>query len=229
MRAVNLIPPEQRRGAGGIAGRTGGAVYVIIGALLALVVLGVVYAYAVRDVAKRTTTLAEVTNDVLALQQRAATLNPYTVFQAFAGERIVAVSELAEERFDWARAMAQIALALPPTVTLLSLSGATASSSTPTTAPPAGFSLSGCADNQPVVATTLSRLRELKDVASVTVQSWTKPEGVPLGLRNVVALADAGACPYVMFNMTLSYNAGYGIPAPHLPPGVSVPAGSGRG
>ena len=42
MRAVNLIPAEQRRGAGGLAGRTGGVVYVVLGMLVVLVALGVV-------------------------------------------------------------------------------------------------------------------------------------------------------------------------------------------
>ena len=42
MRAVNLIPADERRGAGGIAGRSGGVVYVLVGGLAVLVALGVV-------------------------------------------------------------------------------------------------------------------------------------------------------------------------------------------
>ena len=41
VKAVNLIPPDQRRGAGGLAGRTGGIVYVVVGGLAVIVALGV--------------------------------------------------------------------------------------------------------------------------------------------------------------------------------------------
>ena len=40
MRSINLIPAEQRRGAGGLAGRAGGASYVVVGALAVFVLMG---------------------------------------------------------------------------------------------------------------------------------------------------------------------------------------------
>ena len=61
VRAVNLIPAEERRGAGGLAGRSGGVVYVLVGGLAVLVVLGVIYAFAVQSVADRKGQLASLT------------------------------------------------------------------------------------------------------------------------------------------------------------------------
>ena len=43
MRAVNLIPTDQQRGAGGAAGKSGGGAYIFLGALALLVVLAAGY------------------------------------------------------------------------------------------------------------------------------------------------------------------------------------------
>ena len=76
VRAVNLIPSDQRRGAGGLAGRSGGIVYVLAGGLAVLVALGVVYAFAVHSVAARKTELASVTRQVAVVTAEAQALSP---------------------------------------------------------------------------------------------------------------------------------------------------------
>jgi hypothetical protein len=232
VRAVNLIPPDQRRGAGGLAGRTGGVVYVVIGGLIALVVLGVVYASAVHNIATRKTTLAEDTAQTAAVSAEAAALQPYVQFDTFTQQRVSAVVAIAEGRFDWARAMQQIALALPSTVSLGSISGsaggapapsgATGTSGVSGDAAPATFSLSGCATTQLVVAETLTRLRELKDVGTVSLSTYSKPLTLSLKSSNAVAHEP---CIDVSWSMTVSYNAGFGIPSPTLPPGVNAVKG----
>jgi hypothetical protein len=133
MRAVNLIPPEQRRGAGGLAGRTGGVVYVVQGMLVVLVALGVVYALAVHQVAARKATLAQVTAEATTIQGEVAALQPYVSFESLTQQRVSSVVALAEQRFDWPQAMEQISLALPSNVTLSSISG-TATGGGPTAA-----------------------------------------------------------------------------------------------
>jgi hypothetical protein len=60
MKAVNLIPADQRRGAGGAAGRAGGAVYVLLGGLAVLVILSVVYAISASQVSDRQSKLNHV-------------------------------------------------------------------------------------------------------------------------------------------------------------------------
>ncbi len=130
MRAVNLIPAEQRRGAGGVAGRTGGVVYVIVATLVVIVALGVVYVSAVHQVATRNATLAQVTAQAGAVGSQATALQPYVAFDSVSKQRIQGVAALAEQRFDWPDAMAQLALSLPSGVHLISLSGATAGAGT---------------------------------------------------------------------------------------------------
>jgi hypothetical protein len=247
MRAVNLIPPEQRRGAGGLAGRTGGAVYVIIVALVALVACGLVYALAVHDVAKRTTTLAEVTNQTNAVAAQAAQLQPYVQFHATAQADVETVASLAAQRFDWPRAMQQIALAMAPAVTIASLTGATTGTPAPTTVPgaavapavgttgattapatttnpalPATFSLVGCATTQLGVAQLLVRFRELSGVLSASVSTYTKQAALSLKPSKAVAYQP---CAKVTWNMTINYGGGYGIPSPKLAPGVAAKVG----
>ncbi len=220
MRAINLIPADRRRGAGGIAGRTGGVVYVILATLLVLVALGVVYALAVRQVSSRTTTLAQVTSQANAVQEDVAGLSAYVAFQALAQQRTQAVASLSQERFDWPLAMQQVALALPHNVTLTSMGGVAAgggSASTGATgttgtssladgvsvgAPT--LSLAGCAAGSPsvaqdTIATTISRLRALRGVVSAEITSYS-----------------TGGCSGVTFSGSLTYSNSYGIPAVHL-------------
>jgi hypothetical protein len=232
VRAVNLIPPEQRRGAGGIAGRSGGAAYVLIAGLVALVACGLVYAFAVHDVAKRTTTLAQVTDETNEVNVQAAALAPYVQFQSVANASISSVAQLAAQRFDWARAMKQIALALPSTVTISTLTGSlgapsapavgatgvTGATGVPSDAAPATFTLSGCATTQLVIANTVARFRELSDVTSATLSTYQKPFGVKLAPSKAVAFQP---CVKVSWNMTINYGPGFGIPSPKFPASAS--------
>ncbi len=223
MRAVNLIPPEQRRGAGGVAGRTGGVVYVIIATLLAIVALGVVYVSAVHQVASRKTTLAQVTAQAAAVGSQSGALQPYVTFDSDSKQQIADVASLAQQRFNWPAAMEQLALSLPAGVHLQSLSGntsggggatgttgATASTGVSGAATDVGapaLSLSGCAPSQDVVGQTVARLRELRDVTSASVSVYSK----------------AGGC--VGFSMTLSYNDSYAISPGALKPGPNSTVG----
>jgi hypothetical protein len=229
MKAINLIPREQRRGAGGIAGRTGGVAYVVLAGLVALVVVGVVYAVTVHDVAKRKSTLAEVTQEAAAVKVQIAALQPYVLFQTLSQARIQSVASLAAERFDWPRAMTQVALALPSNVTLSSLAGsaaggnalggavsgstaasgltAGASASSTTAAVPAGvtvnaptLSLSACAEGSPSVG---------QDTVATVLTRFRALQDV--SSATVAAYTDSG-CHGVTFNLTVAYDNGYGIP-----------------
>ena len=122
MRAVNLIPAEERRGAGGLAGRSGGVVYVLTAGLAVLVVLGVVYAFAVQSVAQRKGQLASLTQQVAAVDEQNQQLAPYVSFATISAQQTEQALTLAQQRFDWPDAMEQLALALPSDVTLTSFS-----------------------------------------------------------------------------------------------------------
>jgi len=225
VRSINLIPAEQRRGAGGLAGRAGGASYVVVGALAVFVLMGVFYAIAIGQASSRKHDLAQVTAQTNNTQVRAAALDPYVQFATIRQQRQQAITALATSRFDWADAMDQIARSLPTDVTLATLvgtggPGAANSLATPapvTPAAPAGLSatpavtLTGCATTHSEVATVLVDLNRVAGVAGVSLTSSTKP--APAAGSKVPGAVATG-CHGATFNATLTYAAGAGVVKP---------------
>jgi hypothetical protein len=255
MRAVNLIPSDQRRGAGGLAGRSGGIVYVLTGGLAVLVALGVVYALAVHSVASRKTDLASVTRQVAVVTAEAQALTPYVQVAGVTTEKVHEVTSLAESRFNWPSAMQQLALALPGDVTFTSFT-ATASAGAPTstsasttTATPAtgsaapsgtgaSFSLIGCASTQREVAEVLTNLFQVpgvSDVRLVNTVETVPPKKNKLSRQAALkaALSAGGSCPLVTFSLALTYAGSYTLPNTKAPKASSggaqtVSSSSGR-
>jgi Tfp pilus assembly protein PilN len=225
MRAVNLIPAEERRGAGGIAGRSGGVAYVLTGALAVIVVLGVVYALAVHSVADKKGQLASVTQQVSNVTAEAQSLTPYVQVAALSTDKVQQVMTLAKARFNWPGAMRQLALGLPSDVTLTTF-GATAGGSAAVNAagePDTDFSLAGCASNQAEVATVLTDLAAVPGVDNVTLSSSVENKRV-LGKSKPSAVeASGGGCPLVTFDLTVTYDASYTVPD------SKIASGSGNG
>ena len=232
MRAVNLIPSDQRRGAGGLAGRSGGVVYVLTGGLAVLVALGVVYALAVHSVASRKTDLASVTRQVSIVTAESQALQPYVQVAGATTEKIHEVTSLAESRFNWPSAMQQLALALPGDVTFTAFTatadaGASTSTAAPTTATPttgsgASFTLVGCASTQREVAEVLTNLFQVPGVSDVQLASTV--ESVPPKKNKLsrqaaltAALSAGGACPLVTFSVSLTYAGSYTVPNTKAP------------
>ena len=182
MRAVNLIPADLRRGGGaGAAGRTGGAVYVVIAALVGLIAMGAAYGLTTRQISKRKTDIATVTRETQVAQARATALQPYIDIQTRRTARVALVDTLAKQRFDWSIAMSQIAQALPSDVVLTTLVGSDSPSSgggggsgVRTALPVPAVSLSGCSTSQPRVAAALDSLRNIPGVNVVTLGSSDK-------------------------------------------------------
>jgi Tfp pilus assembly protein PilN len=199
MRAVNLIPADQRGDAGGGGGRSGGGVYVVLGLLGGLAVMALLYGLAAHEASSRRSDVATLTAEAQQAQARAAQLAAYTSFLAMREQRVQAVSELVDSRFDWAHAFHELGRVLPPNkVSLTSLDGTVGSSSgsaaTPvaasttaasgssgpsvTSATPPGsiptFTLTGCATSQAEVALMLDRLRLIEGVKEVALQSSTQ-------------------------------------------------------
>jgi hypothetical protein len=200
MRAVNLIPSEQRGGAGAGAGRSEGAVYAVLALLGGLAVLALLYGSAHHQLASRRAQIASITVRVQQAQAQAAQLAPYTSFIALREQRMQAVSELVDSRFDWPHAFHELGRVLPPATSISSLTGtigsATSTAAAPATAsagtgaatsgavasatPPGSvptFTLSGCATSQSEVAFTLERLRLIDGVSEVTLTSSAKAGG----------------------------------------------------
>jgi len=220
VRAVNLIPADQRRGAGGIAGRSGGIFYVLTGGLVVLVLLGVVYAFAVHSVADKKGQLAAVTQQVTTVTAEAQSLAPYVQFAGVSAADVNQVTTLAQARFDWPNAMRQLALALPADVTFTEFnataaSGPAASSGSQDTA----FNISGCASTQGEIAQVLTSLAGVPGVDNVTLTSTVENRRVTNSGKSQVKAAEAvgGGCPLVGFTLAVNYSSTYTVPQRKAP------------
>ena len=212
MKAVNLIPAEERRGAAVGAGRSGGAAYVVMGAVAVLAVLVLLYGLARHQVSDRTGKLASIQVQTQRARESASALSPYTSFMALREQRLQAVEQVVDSRFDWAHAMHELGRVLPRDASISSLegsvgattaggstaSGTAATGSATTTAsatsatPPGSvptMTLSGCASSQSEVALTLQRLRLIDGVGAVNLKSSAKS-----GTRGAGATSSQGNC-----------------------------------
>jgi Tfp pilus assembly protein PilN len=190
MKAVNLIPSdERRRGASVVGGgRSQGVAYVVLGALAGIAVLVLLYGVARHHVSSRRSQLATIAAETQREQEAVAALTPYTSFIALREARMKAVADVVDSRFDWAHAFHELGRVLPRDTSITSLdgtvgaagsaSGSSSSTSTSTTAgsaTPVGsvptIALGGCASSQSEVALTLQRLRLIDGVSDVSLKS----------------------------------------------------------
>ncbi len=213
MKAVNLIPADQRRGAGGAAGRAGGAVYVLLGGLAILVVMSVLYAVSAHQASDRQSKLANVTTQADVVQAQAIALQPYVTFAGIRATREQAIASLAGSRFDWAAAMDQVARSLPSDVTLSAMTGGQPTTAAPVPGAPVlsgpTVALTGCAKTHPEVANVLVALRAIQGVTGVSLATSQKPNP-----------SAPPTCPTgATFTATLAYAANA---APTTPQGVTA-------
>ena len=196
MRAVNLIPSDQRSGSSVGAGRSEGAAYGVLVLIIAVAVLAVLYGKAQRDVESSKAQVATVSAEAQRAQAEASRLAPYTSFASLRQQREQAVATLVDSRFDWAHAFHEFGRVLSGETQITSLDGSIASGG-PAAAPagasaatasvgvasatPAGavptFNLTGCATSQDAVAQMLQRLRLIDGVSAVNLLSSTKGAG----------------------------------------------------
>jgi Tfp pilus assembly protein PilN len=202
MRAFNLIPADERGGASAGTGKSGGGAFVVLGLLGVLAIFALLYGSARHKISSERGQVATLTAQTQQAQAQAARLAPYTSFMALREQRMQAVDQLVNSRFDWAHAFHEFGRVLPKDASLTSLSGtigsatgsagtSSTSSSTSSTAaktsaavasatPPGSvptFTLSGCATSQTEVALTLDHLRLIDGVSEVTLQSSTGAAG----------------------------------------------------
>jgi hypothetical protein len=131
MRAVNLIPAEQRAGRSVGAGESQGGAYAVLGLLLALALMAFLYGKADRHIASSHGEVAKATAEAQRAQAAAARLAPYTSFIATREQRLQAVSTLVDARFDWAHVFHEFGRVLPLGVSIGTLEGTVGTGTTP--------------------------------------------------------------------------------------------------
>jgi Tfp pilus assembly protein PilN len=182
MRAVNLIPTDQQRGAGGAAGKSGGGAYILLGALALIVVLAASYVVAGKSVDDKKVKLADLSQQATTAEARSVALNSYTKFASIRAKRVETVSQLAASRFDWAHALSEVSRVLPENAWLTALTATTSPSVSvgggsgslrAALAVPA-IQLQGCTTSQASVAKLIARLRLIDGVQRVSLEDSTK-------------------------------------------------------
>jgi Tfp pilus assembly protein PilN len=256
VRAVNLIPRDQRRGGGGgPGGRTGSAVYIVLGALGALVLAMSVYVLTGNQVSSRKGEVAKTNQEAATLEQQAAALKPYIQFATLSKSRLETVTALADSRFNWERTMRDLARALPGDVWLTSLVGTVApgvtlegggggsTGSLRSAVQMPAIELVGCTESQSSVSRVMARLRTMRGVQRVSLASSEKAEGTGGG-GGGGSTADCrnGSSRFPQFELVIFFDApksmqatpGQGATAPQgaAPPAnqpVSQPTSNGGG
>jgi len=230
VRAVNLIPADQRTDAAIGGGRSQGAAYAVLALLGGVALLALLYGMARHHVSSDKAKAATLNAKYQQIQGTAQGLASYSSFIAMREERVRAVAQLVESRFDWAHAFHELGRVLPKDASIDSLEGTVgepgSGSSSSASSAPAGKSatgagsaaavasatppgsvpqitLQGCATSQAQVARTLNRLRLIDGVSEVTLQSSTKSASA--GSAGGSSSSSGGQCGATAFTVQISF------------------------
>jgi Tfp pilus assembly protein PilN len=239
MKAVNLIPLEERRGSS--SGRTGAAAYGVLGALAVLVFMAAAYTLTGKQVNDRRAHLAQIEQQATAAEAQASRLAAYSAFSDLRKKRAETVASIARSRFDWAHVMHEVARVIPRNAHLTSLSGSVSPSApSPTSGgtalqlrgsnPGPAIDIVGCAPGQSNVSRMISRLRLIDGVQHVTLAESSKPDAAaPTGSGSSDSPSgDTGDCRYddaiAKFDILMIFAA---PPAVAAPAAATAPAAGG--
>ena len=233
MKAVNLIPAEERRTSSG-GGRSGGAAYALLGVLGVLVLVAAAYALSTRQVNHRKAELAQLQSDAAAAEAQVQRLAGFTDFTSLRAKREQTVKSIAASRFDWAHALHEVARTIPANAWLTSLvgtvapnvstgGGASANSLRNSLSVPA-IDITGCTTSQKSVARMLVHMRQIDGVQQVALESSQKSDSGSGGSGTSGGSCNAGSDKFPTFAMTIFFKAA--TPIAGAPTGTTTPAAS---
>ena len=231
MKAVNLIPTEQRRAQS--SGALAGSSYIVLGVLAVLLLMVAGYVLTSNNVNQHKSDAAEAKAEADQLEAEVAARGAYTNFAQLKEARVASVTTVADTRFDWERLMRELSRVMPAgswlQTTDASVTGnVTGVEATPTTTtgapvtPQPKANLVGCTPEQTDVAAMMVRMRELHRVSDVELNESVKE----LGSSGDAGVDNCGR--YYKFDITVTFDAAE--PATEAPRGESqVPASLGGG
>lgn len=191
MRPVNLIPKEERRSDSAFAGRSGGAVYIVLGVLAACVVAVLAVVLTSNGVTDRKDEVADLKRKQATAETKATALRPYGTFVDLQQKRLETVDSLVNSSFNWGTVVRSLAKTIPTDVWLVSVKGTVAPGieldSTGTgsggsldglraNAPAPAVELIGCTYSQDRVARMMVDMRNIPDVTEVVLGKSERPE-----------------------------------------------------
>jgi Tfp pilus assembly protein PilN len=223
VRAVNLIPVEDRRGLRGGGSGSGVGSYIVLAVLAVVVAMSAAYTLANRSIGQHRAELTAVEAQVQTAEAEVQQYASYTGFSALREKRTETVRSLAASRFDWSHALHELARTIPSNAWLTSLKGTV----TPGVAIDGGstdplraalqnpaIEVLGCTTSQADVARVISSLRRVDGVERVTLSSSQKLDqssgtGSSASSGGGAASGDCrnGNTRYPQFSMTLFFTA----------------------
>jgi Tfp pilus assembly protein PilN len=235
MRAVNLIPPDERRGDSAPL-RTGPLVYVLV-AGLALLLLGIVaVALTSKQVSDRNSEKASLEQQLTEETARANSLAPFAQFRAVQESRAKTMRSLADSRFDWTRVLRELALVLPDNISLKTLAGTVSPQvqvdeneqiELRANVPGPALEISGCASDQKTVAEFVSSVEDIDGVTRVGLDNSGKADATASAGGG--ASGDCADPQPFKFQMVVAFDA---VPTPDSAgsaPSVPSPAAPASG
>jgi Tfp pilus assembly protein PilN len=219
MRAVNLIPVEERRGMHGGGSGSGIGAYIVLGVLAVVVAMSAAYTLANRSVGQQRAELTSVEAQVQTAEAQVQQFASYTGFSGLRQKRTETVRSLAASRFDWSHALHELARTIPSDAWLTSLKGTVTpgvsidgATNDPLRAslPQPAIEVLGCTTSQANVARVISSLRRMDGVQRVTLSSSQKLDHA--STTSTGAGASDGDCRngnghYPQFSMTIFFAA----------------------
>jgi Tfp pilus assembly protein PilN len=220
MKAVNLIPSEQRRARP--TGALSGGSYAVVGLLAVLLVMAVAYVFTANSVNERQTKAQEARMEADELEKRATLLGTFTNFATIKEQRLASVVTTAQTRFDWERLMRELSRVMPEGSWLQSSNSsvagdpddaAEAAATGTVVAPAPSTTLIGCTTSQSEVAKMMVRLEAMHRVIDVELNDSTKEQGT------TETTLDSCGTRY-QFNLTVNFEG--------TPPATEAPRGAPR-
>jgi Tfp pilus assembly protein PilN len=204
VRAVNLIPPEERRGEKAPM-RTGSLGYVVVGVLGAALFAVTAIVLTSNKISDSEAEKSSLESQVAMAQAEADRLGSFADFASMQQAREQTVASLAQSRFDWERVLRELAIVIPHDVWLTNLdatiSSEAASSSSSSSASGSSASggsesvqgpslhIQGCAAGHEAVARFLAALHDVDGVTRVSVLNSDLPDPSTTGTAEA---ADVG-------------------------------------
>jgi Tfp pilus assembly protein PilN len=229
VRPLNLIPPEELRGDSAPL-RAGPLSYALVGLLAAALLATVALVLTGNKINESKSEISALEARQVVAEQTSQGLSAYGNFATLSQTRNDTVLTLAQSRFDWERVLRELALVIPPDVTLQSLDGTATALSDGGDGTITGPSLAigGCAEGQEGVARLLAALKDIDGVTRVGMQSSTIGEDDGDIAGPAPSVGDAAACPassdVAIFSISVAFDAVPVAATPVSPDGTAAPA-----
>lgn len=235
MRAVNLIPTDGRR-TGLDTKWLRGPGPMVVGLLVIALALVTIYVLTSNSISQRREALSSLRQQLAQTQAASGALTRYSQFTQLAQTRAQTVQEIAASRFDWAKAMSELADVIPAKATLESLTatvdpGASAGGSSSggsglrsDISVPA-FDLVGCTATQDDVARLMSRLRLINGVTRVTLSDSVKDAAAAASTLTPSGATPGASCGVSAptFDIVVFFQQPGAVPATTTPAAATTP------